>query len=310
MAHTSPASSEPLRSSDLQAALDFVSALTDTIDDAEAFARCGVEQLPRLAASELTTLSLCDLRSRRLHVVGFPSIAADAQARASFDRHFDEHPLVRYHAVDGGQFTRRISDSVAFAAFLETALYDDYYQPVGIDHAVVLPVHVGDGWLVSFVLNRCGSDFSDREVALLDQVRPAVTRLFRRSAMLERMRRAWLGDAGATAAPLQASSLPLTARERDVLRWVAAGKTDRDIAEILAISRRTVHKHLEHVYAKLGVETRTAAVMRALALAPAPGEQLPPCGGARSDSLEQMWLCHFTQSPRRTGAARRAWGAH
>ena len=69
MAHPSPASSEPLRASDLRAALDFVSDLADTIDDAEAFARCGVEQLPRLAASELTTLSLCDLGSHRRHVV-------------------------------------------------------------------------------------------------------------------------------------------------------------------------------------------------------------------------------------------------
>ena len=164
MAHPSPASSEPLRGSDLQAALHFVSDLADTIDDAEAFAHCGVEQLPRLAASEVTTLSLCDLRSHRRHVVGFPAGAIGAEARASFDRHFDAHPLVRYHAVDGGPSVRRISDSMAFAAFRETALYDEYYLPVGIDHAVALPVHVGGGWLVSFVLNRRGSDFSEREV--------------------------------------------------------------------------------------------------------------------------------------------------
>lgn len=55
---------------------------------------------------------------------------------------------------------------------------------------------------------------------------------------------------------------PLSAREREVMRWLAAGKTDRDIAAILAISPRTVHKHLQRIYTKLGVETRTAAVMR------------------------------------------------
>lgn len=49
-----------------------------------------------------------------------------------------------------------------------------------------------------------------------------------------------------------------------MLRWLAAGKTDRDIAEILGISVRTIHKHTQRIYAKLGVETRTAAVMRAL----------------------------------------------
>ena len=57
----------------------------------------------------------------------------------------------------------------------------------------------------------------------------------------------------------------LTDREHEVLRWVAAGKTDRDVGVILAISHRTVHKHLQCAYAKLGVETRTAAVMRLVA---------------------------------------------
>lgn len=56
----------------------------------------------------------------------------------------------------------------------------------------------------------------------------------------------------------------LTPREREVLKWLATGKTDRDIACILGISPRTVHKHLQHLYDKLGVETRTAAVARAL----------------------------------------------
>ena len=55
----------------------------------------------------------------------------------------------------------------------------------------------------------------------------------------------------------------LTAREREVLEWLASGKTNRDIAEIIGAKCRTVEKHLEHIYAKLGVETRTAAVMRA-----------------------------------------------
>ncbi len=51
----------------------------------------------------------------------------------------------------------------------------------------------------------------------------------------------------------------LTGREAEVLLWVMQGKTNKDIAEILGMSPRTVNKHLEHVFAKLGVETRTAA---------------------------------------------------
>lgn len=51
----------------------------------------------------------------------------------------------------------------------------------------------------------------------------------------------------------------LTTREAEVLYWVVHGKTNRDIGEILGTSHRTVNKHLEHVFEKLGVETRTAA---------------------------------------------------
>ena len=56
----------------------------------------------------------------------------------------------------------------------------------------------------------------------------------------------------------------LTPREAEVLGWLAGGKTNRDIAEILGMSPRTVNKHLEHIYVKLGVETRAAAVALAL----------------------------------------------
>jgi DNA-binding CsgD family transcriptional regulator len=54
-------------------------------------------------------------------------------------------------------------------------------------------------------------------------------------------------------------SYQLTPREAEVLAWLAKGKTNRDIAEILGMSPRTVNKHLEHIYIKMGVETRSAA---------------------------------------------------
>jgi DNA-binding CsgD family transcriptional regulator len=53
--------------------------------------------------------------------------------------------------------------------------------------------------------------------------------------------------------------LGLTAREGEVLSWLSKGKTNRDIAQILGVSPRTVDKHLEQIYSKLGVENRTAA---------------------------------------------------
>lgn len=64
-----------------------------------------------------------------------------------------------------------------------------------------------------------------------------------------------------SAAPLQ--RLGLTAREAEVLLWVAQGKTNPEIGTILGASPGTVHKHTEHIFTKLGVETRTAAAASA-----------------------------------------------
>jgi CheY-like chemotaxis protein/DNA-binding CsgD family transcriptional regulator len=61
-----------------------------------------------------------------------------------------------------------------------------------------------------------------------------------------------------------AAAFGLTAREAEVLLWVVRGKTSPDIAEILGNSPRTINKHLEHVFVKMGVETRTAAASLAM----------------------------------------------
>jgi DNA-binding response OmpR family regulator/DNA-binding CsgD family transcriptional regulator len=58
--------------------------------------------------------------------------------------------------------------------------------------------------------------------------------------------------------------LQLTQRESEVLMWIARGKSNRDIAEILSLSPRTVNKHLEQIYAKLGVENRASAAAMAV----------------------------------------------
>jgi len=60
------------------------------------------------------------------------------------------------------------------------------------------------------------------------------------------------------------SACGLTPRESEVLAWVAKGKTNAEVGIILHMSDRTVQKHLEHIYQKLGVETRTTAAVRAL----------------------------------------------
>ncbi len=70
--------------------------------------------------------------------------------------------------------------------------------------------------------------------------------------------------AGAFDPEALSGKLGVTRREAEVLVWVAKGSTNIEIAEILGISPRTVAKHLQHVFTKLGVETRTAAAARVL----------------------------------------------
>jgi DNA-binding NarL/FixJ family response regulator len=66
-------------------------------------------------------------------------------------------------------------------------------------------------------------------------------------------------DAGVNLPAQFSSELGLTTREGEVLSWLSKGKTNRDIAQILDLSPRTIDKHLQQIYAKLGVENRTAA---------------------------------------------------
>lgn len=60
------------------------------------------------------------------------------------------------------------------------------------------------------------------------------------------------------------AAFKLTMREAEVLHWVVKGKTSRDIGDILSASSRTVNKHLQRIFEKLGVETRTAAAAKAI----------------------------------------------
>jgi DNA-binding CsgD family transcriptional regulator len=235
-------------------ALEALNAIGEGCVRSDDFARRGVECLPRLVASDLTTLSVCNLHDGHRHVVSDDPAALGHREVQLFDRHFHEHPLVREHGRNARAVTRRIDDLLPAAEFRKTALYNEYYRAIRIDHVMAAPIHVDRRLLVSFVFNRSGRGFSEAERDTLELIRPHLGHLYRLCAVLGRA--GWV----------PAHAWQLTPREQDVLHWLSAGKTDRDIGAILAISPRTVHKHLQRIYDKLGVETRTAAVVRAARL--------------------------------------------
>ncbi|HLX22583.1 MAG TPA: helix-turn-helix transcriptional regulator [Usitatibacter sp.] len=248
-----------MKAIDLRAALDTLGAISESASNDSRFARHAVAGLARLVPADLTTLSICDLEAGHRSVVSDVSGAISRRQIEAFDRHFHEHPLVRAHGHNPAATTRRISDLVSPSEFRATSLYNEYYRAIGVEHAMAVPIHVHRHELVSFVLNRSGRDFTDRDRACLESIRPHLGNIFRMTRAIESARAAW--GVPPTCQP-SLEDVPLTAREREVFQWLARGKTDKDIAEILAISPRTVHKHLQRIYEKLGVETRTAAVAR------------------------------------------------
>ncbi|MGZ5195762.1 MAG: helix-turn-helix transcriptional regulator [Ramlibacter sp.] len=265
-----------LTRNDYASALRLLAGLEAECGDLESFASACVRAVDGFVTSEVATLSVCDLATGHREVAGLPGVRLGAQEIACFDRHFFAHPLVRYHGFDGGRHTYRISDSLSRRDFRRTAIYADYYRRVGLEYAIAMPLFTDSRTLVSVVLNRRGLDFSERDRERLELLRPHLAFLYRQASADGSI------SAGAfraaRLAPAQPDPMPasLTPRECEVMQWLSGGKTDAEIAALLSISPRTVHKHLEHIYEKLGVETRTAAVMRARSMAPARHEAVGP----------------------------------
>ncbi len=163
-------------------------------------------------------------------------------------------PLIRWHAVtgsSGAMVLSRVPREVAPARM--AAAWSEFARPLGIAHQLSLPLRVGDG-IEGYVVCRPDDDYTEADAELGDAVLRALSALFRQHRLLsgvpaERVERA--GDLG------------LTERELAVLGLLGEGLTAQAIARRLQTSPRTVQKHLEHVYRKLGVRDRLVAVQRA-----------------------------------------------
>lgn len=119
-------------------------------------------------------------------------------------------------------------------------------KPLGSEYQLELWLLTPNGVAGGFAFDRGERDFSGRDVGVLETLRPHLVQLWRNAR-----RRS----------PAAAVAL-LTPREREVLAWVARGKTNGEIAAVLYLSPGTVRKHLDNVYAKLDVGNRAGAVAR------------------------------------------------
>jgi len=156
-----------------------------------------------------------------------------------------------------------ISDVLSRSEFQRLPLYRLAGEPLGVEDCLRLYLPAPNGVARFFFFDRSRRGFPVRARALLTLLRPHLA--------LARQR--WIREIGA----MRPGSL--TPRESEVLRWVACGATNAEIARELWITEHTVRKHLENTYEKLGVHTRTAAVARAAASPIEPRVERSPAQG-------------------------------
>ena len=183
-------------------------------------------------------------------IVSHPGPLLDEQAATALERHARDFPLTCHTRPGGDGRPIRRSDLQCERSYRSSGMYADVARKIGIDEMLAMSL-AAESLHVCVCLNRTGPDFTAAEVDLLTQLRPLLTR---RVARLAAGRQSgWPGWAD------------LTTRQQQVLRLVAAGLTDAAIGHRLGCSPRTVDKHLEHIYRRLGVSCRTAATAAACA---------------------------------------------
>jgi DNA-binding CsgD family transcriptional regulator len=166
---------------------------------------------------------------------------------AAFYRHAPADPLFRHVDTDGPGVPVRRSDLQSLTEYHRLGTYNEALRAVPADHQLAMAFPAGwapDGRrTVAVVVHRGGgSDFGDADLASAALLRA------RLSHALDRL-----------APPPPPWHAVLTEREAAVLDLLAQGLTDRQIGNRLAVSPRTVDKHLEHAYAKLRVHGRVEA---------------------------------------------------
>jgi DNA-binding CsgD family transcriptional regulator len=168
-------------------------------------------------------------------------------------------PISEYRSLTGDLCAVTMSDVIDRRRYHELPVFREYFAPAGLDHVIDLGLPAELRHHRSFVLFREGGgrDFTQRDRSVLDLVQQHLCRLEAHAALRRQLSEALRAlDGDALSSDLYAE---LTPREREILELVAQGRTNVEIASQLWVAPSTVKKHLEHIYAKLGVGRRTAA---------------------------------------------------
>lgn len=173
-----------------------------------------------------------------------------------------QNPLAdRYLRTHDGR-PHRLSDIVTPEQFHATDLYRHLYGQLLIEYQIAFTLPSASEPILAIALSRCEQDFTDTERELLTLARPHLIQAYRNALEFTDQRiPPTPAEDGPDERTLQA--LGLTPAQARVLRRVAIGRSSPDIASELQIAQRTVEKHLQRSYEKLGVKDRSSAARKA-----------------------------------------------
>lgn len=177
-----------------------------------------------------------------------PRGAIPVEINAAVHRYLHQNPLYLHRRGA----PRSISDVLSRQAWHRTDLYAEAYGRLGQEDGLAIDIPLARSGVLTLNMTRARRGFRDSERFGLRLLESHVQACWQRMQAQERLR-------VAVAAHGDASPERLTAREREVLLWVANGLSNQQIASQLGIRPATVKRHLENLYAKLGVAGRVDA---------------------------------------------------
>ncbi len=308
--------------------------------------------LPQLVPSDWLSYNEVDLRNpaNTLAILKPESPAFFQELFPRFREVAHQHPLITGQLQSDNFPVQKISDFLRQDEYHRLELYRDVYRHLGVEYQIAATIKLEPDRITAIALSRRRRDFTERDRAVLELLRPHLVIAFNhlalaaerqhlldtahltlnefssatvivnlpgrvlynvgpslqwlgatRSEFLPAAIQNWLKETApasrrsfrlnSTAGEVHIRAVPtpsrdrillvltlhdsgpsetdgnafgLTRRENEVARWISRGKTNAEIAAILGISPRTVHKHVEHILARAGVESRVVLTVRLL----------------------------------------------
>lgn len=240
-------------------AVRLVDALAE-LDDPAGFPAVVLPGLAQLVGCEVLTYNEIGLVAPEVRYLDYPVGTLDEASREVFAAHVHEHPLVNHYRRTRDVRPVKMSDFVSRRQFHSLGLYTEFFGKIPVEYQLGAAVLEPGQRLIAVAFNRARKDFSETDRDLVTALQSPLSAAMRRITARRDARLARNAAIATCDGTEPEGHADLTPREMRTLELVAKGYTNTAIAHTLDISPRTVAKHLEHIYRKLGVQNRAAAI--------------------------------------------------